>query len=95
MLRWGGMLRKKDWPKALKLARIIRDQEVICRFSETEMKPFHDFLERRAKRYPGYLRYRFIANWVRDRVPKRVNYTGTYYGRQIQPLFFGTKEKPL
>lgn len=87
----GGILRDKDWPKAMNLARFIRDRDV-SRFTEADMKPFHMFLAERSRLYPGYRRYHVVANWVRYRVPKWMNYTGTYYGRLLQPMFFGTKK---
>lgn len=88
----GGMLRNKDWPKAMNIARLIRDQDV-SRFTEADMKPFHLFLAKRSRLFPGYQRHRIVANWVRYRVPEWMNYAGTYYGKLLQPMFFGQKRK--
>lgn len=89
----GGMLRDKDWPRATRLMRGIRD-DGISRFSEADMKPFHDFLAERSRCYPSYQRYRIIANWVRYRVPDWLHYAGVYYGRLLQPVLFGTSGRP-
>lgn len=86
----GGMLRPKDWPKAMQLARLIRSQH-ISRFNEVDMEPFHTFLSERSRLYPSYQRYRIVANWIRYHVPDWMNQTGTYYGRLLQPVLFGTK----
>lgn len=88
----GGMLRSKDWPKVMDLARLIRDQ-YISRFTEADMKPFHLFLAERSRLFLGYQRHRIVANWVRYRVPEWMNYAGTYYGKLLQPMFFGQKRK--
>lgn len=89
----GGMLRNKDWPKAMNLARLIRDEDV-SRFTEADMGPFHLFLAKRSRLFPGYQRHRIVANWVRYRVPKWMNCMGTHYGKLLQPMFFGTKGQP-
>lgn len=89
----GGMLRDKDWPRALQLGRLIRDCGA-SQFSEAEMMPFHTFLSDRSRIYPSYQRYRIVANWVRYRVPGWLHYGGVYYGRLLQPVFFGTKGRP-
>lgn len=89
----GGMLRKKDWPKALKLARLIRDTH-ISQFTENDMKPFHDFLASRESLFPEYQRYRIAANWLRSMVPNRINSFATYYGRYLQPIVFGASGRP-
>lgn len=89
----GGMLRDKDWPRAVRLAKLTRDRR-ISKFSEGDMRPFHDFLAERSRLYPSYQRYRIVANWVRYRVPDWLHHAGVYYGRLLQPVFFGTKGSP-
>jgi len=89
----GGMLRDKDWPRAAQLLKFIQ-REGASRFTEAELAPFHRFLAERMRRYPSYQRYRIIANWVRYRVPSRLHYWGVYYGRLLQPIFFGNKGRP-
>jgi len=89
----GGMLRPKDVPRALALARAIRDNG-ISKLDEPDLRPFHEFLADRMRRYPSYQRYRVIANWVRYRVPDPVHHWGVYYGRLLQPVFFGNAGRP-
>jgi hypothetical protein len=88
----GGMLRTKDWPGAVGLARMA--QSGHSQFAETDFEPFHHFLAERTRLYPSYRRYRTVANWVRYRVPSWMNYWGTYYGRYLMPIVFGNSDRP-
>jgi len=89
----GGVLRSKDWPRAMNLARFIRGQGV-SRFTEADMEPFHLFLAERSRLFPGYWHYRIIASCMSNYMSELINDMGTHYGRLLTPMIFGSRAQP-
>jgi hypothetical protein len=64
----GGILRHKDWPKALAMGRYMRDNR-ISQFKESDYEEFHTFMKLRHQRFPSYAHSRRFADSTLSLLP--------------------------
>ena len=83
----GGMLRDKDMPKIMGLARTIRDSE-ISQHAESEYSPFHDFIAARQEAYPLFLATKRGWEFTLSHLPKTARRAAVHYViPRVQQLF--------